>query len=152
MKCSGKDENKRAPMYWSSDPSDKGMCSGPPDMDEVTMKFPSEKEQEKDPLSLLNWFREVIRVRNAFPVIRRGTAEGTELSTDRLAVFWKNSDGGRLLIVMNFSEEAETAALSSLGQSFSLSAVLNTSEEKITLKDGTLTMPAYSIAVLTPED
>ena len=152
MKGSGKDENKRAPMLWSSDPQDKGMCSGPPDMDEVTMKFPSVKEQEKDPLSLLNWFREVIRVRNAFPAIRKGTVEGTGLSTDQLAVFWKNADGERLLIVMNLSEEEITADLSSLGQQLELSAVLNTSEEKINFKDISLVMPAYSIAVLTPED
>ncbi|MBE6019202.1 MAG: alpha-amylase, partial [Clostridiales bacterium] len=58
----GRDENKRAPMYWSDDPGDPDMCAGPPDMDEVRMKYPSLADQVDDDASMYNWFKEVIRV------------------------------------------------------------------------------------------
>ena len=35
------------------------------------------------------------------------------------------------------------------GGELTLAAVLNTSEESVAYKDGTLTLPGYSIAVLT---
>ena len=150
MKGSGKDENKRAPMYWSDDAKAKGMCSGPPDMDEVTMKFPSLNDQIKDDSSLYNWFRQVIRVRRAFPSIARGKTEGTELSTDSAAVFFRRStEYGDVLIAMNFGEEQCSIDLSSLEISTELAAVLNTSEEKITKEKDLLTLPSCSIAVLT---
>lgn len=149
MKGSGKDENKRAPMYWSDDPSDPGLCNGPPDMDEFAMKFPSLAEQKKDDLSLWNWFRQVIKVRNAFPSIPCGRTEESGLSTDTAAVFFRRCEGyDDVLIAMNLCEEEQQIEISSLGE-FTLSAVLNTSEEDIVLKDGTLTVPAFSIAVLT---
>ena len=55
MKGSGKDENKRAPMYWSTDADATGMCDGPKDMDEVKMKYGSLKEQENDGNSIYNF-------------------------------------------------------------------------------------------------
>ena len=149
MKGSGKDENKRAPMYWSDDPSDPDMCSGPPDMDEVAMKFPSLADQKKDDLSLWNWFRQVIKVRNAFPAIPCGRVEDPELSTDTVAVFYKRCEGyDDVLLVINTGETEQQIDLSSL-DFLKLSAVLNTSVDQITFKDSVLTVPAFSIAVLT---
>ena len=163
MKGAGKDENKRAPMYWSDDPDDPDMCAGPPDMDEFPMKFPSVSEQMKDNLSLLTWFREVIRVRNAFPAIARGTTEGVDsLSDDNVAAFMRRDpENGDLLIVMNL--RADTAVKETTGvvsaadsldstgaeSSLTLAAVLNTGEEDITYEQGVLTLPGYSIAVFS---
>ncbi len=151
MKGSGKDENKRAPMYWSDDPKAPGMCAGPPDMDEVKMKFPSLADQVKDDLSLWRWFREVIRVRSAFPAIARGATESADrISDEKVAAFYRRGGAdGDLLIVMNLRAETAEKDLSSAGSGLALAAVLNTNEESIKYKDGALTMPAYSIAVFT---
>ncbi|MBQ8995013.1 MAG: alpha-amylase, partial [Oscillospiraceae bacterium] len=152
MKGSGKDENKRAPMYWSDDPSDPNMCDGPPDMDSVSMKFPSLAEQEQDDLSLLNWFKQVIRVRNAFPAIARGKVQIEEtLSTDTVAAFYKMSDTEQdVLILINLSSDYQTCDLTGLSKT-DLSAVLNTSENMILLEGGHLTLPGYSVAIFTAE-
>ena len=112
MKGAGKVENKRAPMYWSDDADDPDMCDGPPDMDDFPMKFPSAADQMQDGLSLWTWFREVIRVRNAFPAIARGRTEGEDaLCDDSVAAFWRRygPDTGEedVLVVMNL--RAETA-------------------------------------------
>ena len=174
MKGAGKDENKRAPMYWSDDEGsgadvvgavdeagDPGMCAGPPDMDDFPMKFPSAAEQMQDDLSLWTWFREVIRVRNAFPAIARGRTEAADaVSDDSVAAFWRRYGGasgkdGDLLIVMNLRPEEAVKDLtgavsgSDAGGELTLAAVLNTNEEQITWEDGVLTMPGYSIAVFT---
>ena len=150
MKGSGKDENKRAPMYWSDDANAEGMCAGPPDMDEVKMKFPSLEEQMKDDLSLWTWFKEVIRVRKAFPAIARGVTEAVDsVSDDNVAAFIRRSDSyDDVLIVMNLRDQAVVKDLSSVGGNPELAAVLGTNEESISYENGSLSLPAYSIAVL----
>ena len=151
MKGSGKDENKRAPMYWSDDPSAPGMCAGPPNMDDVQMKFPSLENQMADDLSLWRWFTEVIRVRRAFPAIARGTTEPVDaVSDESVACFIRRSaDDGDVLVAMNLREETAVKDLSVVGGGLMLAAVLNTNEESITFEGGSLSLPAYSIAVLT---
>ena len=54
MKGAGKDENKRAPMQWTTEDS-KFMCDGPADMDEIKMKYGSLEEQLEDPDSIYNF-------------------------------------------------------------------------------------------------
>ncbi len=151
MKGSGKDENKRAPMYWSDDENDPDLCAGPPLMDEVKMKFPPLSVQREDELSIWRWFREVIRVRNAFPAIARGVTEGADaLGSESVAAFFRRSEtDDDLLIVMNLRAQTSEIDLSAAGGGFALAAVLNTNEERIVLEGEILTLPAYSIAVLT---
>lgn len=151
MKGSGKDENKRAPMYWSADANAEGMCAGPPDMDEVQMKFPPLDEQMTDDLSLWRWFTEVIRVRRAFPAIARGTTEAVDaISDDSVAAFIRRCEGEEdVLVVMNLRDQTATKDLSAVGSNLRLAAVLGTNEESITFEDDSLSLPAYSIAVLT---
>lgn len=151
MKGSGKDENKRAPMYWSADPAALGMCTAPAGMDELQMKFPPLEEQLEDDLSLWRWFKEVIRVRRAFPAIARGTTEPVEgVSDESVAAFVRSCEGQQdVLLVMNLRDRAATKDLSALGAAWQLAAVLNTNEEQITYENGNLSLPAYCIAVLT---
>ena len=69
MKGSGKDENKRAPMYWSDDAGYAGLCSGPADMEDFDMKFPSFEDQKADGDSIFWFVAQTIRLRNAYPAI-----------------------------------------------------------------------------------
>ena len=151
MKGSGKDENKRAPMYWSADANAEGMCAGPPDMNDVQMKYPPLNEQMADDLSLWRWFTEVIRVRRAFPAIARGTTEAVDaVSDDSVAAFIRRCEGEEdVLVVMNLRDQTATKDLSAVDGNLRLAAVLGTNEESITFEDGSLSLPAYSIAVLT---
>ena len=151
MKGSGKDENKRAPMYWSDDPNAPGMCAGPSGMDEVQMKFPSLEEQMTDDLSLWRWFSEVVHVRRAFPAIARGTTEAVDgVSDESVAAFIRRcADYEDVLVVMNLRDQPAEKNLSVVGDNLSLAAVLGTNEEQITYANGTVHLPAYSIAVFT---
>jgi len=149
----GRDENKRAPMYWSDDPGDPDMCAGPPDMDEVRMKYPSLADQVDDDASMYNWFKEVIRVRDDFPAIAKGKTENAVLlSDDRTAAFFRKCETEKdVLIVMNLSPQIVEKDISKAGKGFKLAASLETCEDSITYKGNVLTLPAYSIAVFTAE-
>ena len=115
MKGSGKDENKRAPMYWTAESggadakSDAGesstgaiagwidedlgtgICRGPRAMDSFKMKYPAADEQFADPYSIYNYVKKAVRLRNTYPVIARGrTATVSELSDQDICAFTRS--------------------------------------------------------------
>ncbi len=151
MKGSGKDENKRMPMLWSDDPAE--LCTPPDGADDVKMKFAPLDEQMDDPLSLYHWFKEVIHVRNSFPVIARGrTASVDGIDNTNAAVFIRWKEGmDPVLVAMNVTAEEQSVDLSVLGEPLVMAAVLNTTEENIRYENGTVVLPAYSIAVFKEE-
>ncbi len=176
MKGSGKDENKRAPMQWiSSDEGDYagavGMCDGPADMESFDMIYPGLDEQESDPYSIYNYFKAAIRLRNTYPVIARGKTQAVEeLSGDRLGAFVRFVDDSdekdkadaqsgeavnygpeSLLVLINNGEEeteVELSKWSGISDSPKLCYQLLVSEEEVSLTGTTVTLPAYSIAVI----
>lgn len=151
MNGAGRDENKRAAMYWSDDPHDTDMCAGPADIDEVQMKFPSLADQMRDDESIYNWIKEVIRVRNTYPAIARGVTDKAAFLCDgSVAAFFRRSETeGDLLIVMNLRAHEVKKDISLLVRGFSLAESLCTNRESISYEKGALTMPGYSIAVFT---
>ncbi len=158
MKGSGKDENKRAPMYWSDAGDGKtaeGMCHGPEGMDAIKMKYGSLEEQKDDPDSVYNFYRAVIKLRNAYPEIARGqVAFLKDLSDENVCVLKKIWNDRELVIAFNLSEQAETVDLSDVtlngreGTKMSLGGALTTTDEEIGFSGGTLSLPAYSVAIL----
>ncbi len=115
MKGSGKDENKRAPMYWTASSAGTdanseakeggtisqagwidenlatGMCKGPRAMDSFKMKYPAADEQSADPCSIYNYVKRAVRLRNTYPVIARGrTATVSELSDKDICAFTRS--------------------------------------------------------------
>ena len=158
MKGSGKDENKRAPMYWSDAGDGKtaeGMCRGPEGMDAIKMKYGSLEEQKDAPDSVYNFYRAVIKLRNAYPEIARGqVAFLKDLSDENVCVLKKTWNDRELVIAFNRSEQAETVDLSDVtlngreGTKMSLGGALATTDEEIGFSGGTLSLPAYSVAIL----
>lgn len=156
MKGSGKDENKRAPMYWSMNADAKGMCDGPADMDVVKMKFESLEEQQADDDSVYRFYKKVIKVRNQNPEIARGEAEYLgEVSTDTVCVLRKTYDSSEVLLVFVTGAETEVVDLSGLtvngravGDETEVRAMLVTGQEQITLESGMAKIPGYSVMVL----
>jgi len=150
MKGSGKDENKRAPMYWSTDAAYAGMTSGPPYMDAFEMKFPSYEEQKDDPYSIYNYVKQAMKIRNAFPVIARGrTWVHQDLTTDQVCILLKEDDEhAPCAIVMNLSDAEQTVNMSNT-EFHQLKAVLTVNDTAVSYGNNTLVLPPYGIAVLT---
>jgi hypothetical protein len=71
---------------------------------------------------------------------------------DAAAAFIRRCDGEQdVLVVMNLRGDPVEKDLSGIANSLKLAAVLNTDEMPISFEAGILILPAYSIAILTPE-
>ena len=154
MKGSGKDENKRAPMYWSEDPEAEGMCVGPADMDEVKMKFGSLEEQSREEASVYAYVRKVIRLRNQYPAIMRGScALLEEISGKEVCAIYRETEGEQpLLLVINTSKEPQVVDLAGTDCSCrTLKEMLCVSEETVEMEGTQLTLPPFDIAILGAE-
>lgn len=156
MKGSGKDENKRAPMYWSMDAESVGMCDGPADMEAVKMKYDSFAEQQADGNSIYNFVKETIRVRNSYPEITHGEVTFEEAVSDgNICVIRKRYEGEEVLLVFNTSAEAQEVDLSGIvlgdtvGEALEIGSVLLTgAADNAVMTEGELHIPAYSVVVL----
>lgn len=156
MRGSGKDENKRAPMYWSKNADAEGMCDGPADMDDFEMKYDSLEEQEQDVDSIYRYFRKAIKIRNQNPEIARGDVEYlSEVSSEWVCVLRKTYEDSELLLVYATGADREIVDLSSLtlnghpvDDSIEVRAALVTGEELVTVEGGVAKMPGYSVLVL----
>ncbi len=156
MKGAGKDENKRAPMYWSLDENAEGMCDGPKDMDSIKMKYGSLEEQAEDGNSIYNYVKQAIALRNQYPAIARGEVTFDEgISDTNICAIQKTYEDETLTIVLNISAESRSVDLtkSSLGvaggdSNPKIAGELLCGADVVTLEDTQLTMPPYSIVIL----
>ena len=154
MKGAGKDENKRAPMYWSKNSGYEGMCDGPTDMDDISMKFDSLEEQEKDPDSVYQYYKKVIKIRNQNPEIARGITQYLPHdSEDTFCVIKRTYEDSDILLVFHFGEGTEELDLSDIdinGKEISqaeVRAMLQTGDEEIEINANTVKMPLYSVVI-----
>ncbi len=155
MKGSGIDENKRAPMQWSSDADADYMCDGPADMEEIEMVNGSLEEQEEDADSIYQYYREAIRIREAFLPITNGTVEAVEnLSGETYAGFKKVYNGEEVLILFSNTSETQEIDLSEVevngktGADIEVAAVLTTTDEPITFYENIISLTGYSVVIL----
>ena len=153
MKGSGRDENKRAPMYWSDDPTSEGMCQGPPEMEEIKHKYGSLAQQEADPYSIYAYVRKAIHLRADYPAIAKGKTDMiTRLSGEDTCVLLKEAEGEEtVLICINTGDEPALIHLdgSAKSKAFTgLAATLCVSDQEAELDNMQLTLPSFGIAVL----
>ena len=147
---SGIDQNKRAPMPWSST-NTTGITNGPGAMqaDMVINKFASVEDQIKDPESIFNYARRTIRLRNKYPEIARGDVELIETDNIKTCVMKNTYNESSIIIVMNTTNKDQVVNIpKDAGYSKVKDTVAADSTKVATLDGETLTMPAYSIAIL----
>ena len=151
MTGSGRDENKRAPMYWSSDASATGMTKGPADMEPQENQFASAQEQKKDSSSIYNFYKDTILLRNQNPEIARGTVERlTDITDGDVAAVSKTYNGSTIYLIYNLSDsEEKQIELPTAQYHYSeIAGYLSVDGSEVTLKDDTVTMPPYSVVIL----
>lgn len=147
MKGSKDDPSKRLPMRWGDDVT--GVCDNPPGSTAVKNIYDTLDKQIDDPLSILNYYQQAIKIRNMYPAISRGYGNFIdELSDDNICVIEKVSEiYDNVLIVINTSDQGQEVDLSSLNYT-NLCATLNVDENKVELKDNILIVPPYNIGIL----
>ena len=154
MSSSGKkDENKRLPMIWS-DTDTTGMTNGPVDADrDIVSAFAGVEQQQKDPYSILNYYKRAVRLRNENPEIARGEIEIVEeLTEGNQAVITKTYEDSTIAIAYNTSDEVIAISLEeTMLADMELYGYLTLNGEVVELNTGVLSMPAQSICVLRTE-
>ena len=151
MNGSGIDENKRLAMFWSEDEKAPGMCTGPADRENIRKRYPSYEIQKDDPLSIFNYTRNALRIRNAFPEIVHGKVINLDdIATESLAAFTKNDGGSQILILANISTEEIVVGLDLIADiqtDSGITAVLLTDERPVKIDDGMMNLPPFSIVI-----
>ena len=150
MPGSGNDPSKRAPMYWNS-ARDDGTTNPPPKC-ELPEEYPlgSLEEQRGDDSSIYNYYRQAIAIRNAIPAISHGrTTEEKALNVNCISAFRKTCDLGECIVLMNIAPDAAQVDLSAYAD-WQVAAVLSADGGEFSNEEGTLSMPAYGVAVLVP--
>lgn len=149
MSGSGRDENKRAPMYWSTKETD-GIPEGPSAMETVTHNFPTVEEQMEDPLSIYNYYKHGVRLRNENPEIARGTIELVKnIQDEDICAITKTYEGSTIIILYNTSEEGKEVTIPKEDYEYEgIRGYLTVGEEPVRLTDETISLPKYSIAIL----
>jgi glycosidase len=162
MRGSGKDENKRAPMMWSSDQDAVGTCKAPDGMDNIKQKCLPEDKQTKDPDSILSYVRKAIKIRNQYPVIARGQTEVVKkITKGDIGAFTRSMKSGSskdkdeyesVMIIINAGKKEGTVDLSkvkSMGYTRLDTYLVTNNKESVKKSGDKLSIPAYSMAVLT---
>lgn len=149
MAGAGKDENKRAPMYWSDFAGAEGLCNGPADMEEVKQTFASVESQKKDKFSLYWYYRNAFHLKKVYPEIARGVVEAVEVEDGDVCAIKKTYNGETIYLLFNLKDEATTVTLSKDKHSYNgLVGALEIDENKVTMEGETVKLPAYGVAVI----
>lgn len=147
MMGSGKDENFRAPMYWSST-DDEGMTNPPPYMDEVKHFFPAADIQTRYSNLIYSTYKRAFRIRNENPEIARGTVELINIG-ENFGAYTSTYNGSTVIIIHNITTKPQTVTLSKSRMGYKeIRGYLNPTGEKFYIKGEEFTFPAYSTLIL----
>lgn len=150
MTGSGNDPSKRAPMYWNA-ARDNGTTNPPPEC-ELPDEYPlgSLEEQRNDDISLYNYYRQIIAIRNSMPIIARGTTTAEEaLNINCISAQRKTWGEEECIILMNINTEAAQVDLSAYAD-WTMVVSVSADGNEITMEGTTLNLPAYGLAILVP--
>ena len=140
------------PMDWSEkdDDTSKFVVTSNETDQEGTNPFGSYEEQMEDPLSIYNYYRQVLQVRDAFPSIADGKQECMEqLEDGAVCGIIKSCESETSYLLINtHNEEVSVTVPKNIYYYHELAAAIGTDENEIVLQDDTLLLPPYGIAVL----
>lgn len=153
----GRDENKRLGMRWTADKEAEGMCDGPADADkDITQTYAALDEQMEDEGSLYTYYKNLIRLRNQFPSIRKGsTVQLDELSDNEVCALLKSYEEEQVVLLYNISNQVKTVDLGTAAladgtalNAKMLEATLASGDTPVSVEGQILTLPEYSVTVL----
>jgi glycosidase len=150
MPGSGNDPSKRAPMFWNQLRNDGTTTPYKECVLPKEYPYGSLEDQINDPGSIYNYYREVIAIRNALPVISHGvTTEEVALNVGCISAQRKTWNDQECIILMNINTEAAQVDLSAYAD-WKLVATLSVDGEPTEMDGTTLNMAGCGIAILLP--
>lgn len=145
------DQNVRIPLKWG-EASNKGDCKPLAGATESKYPYPSVSEQLEDKNSILNYYKQVLRVRNQNPEIARGKASLVTKDTkeDKVLFIAKEYNGSKIGIIFNFHPMNDLIIdYKKYGFNEVCGQIRVDTDKYIEIqRDSSIKMPAYSIAVV----
>lgn len=151
MKSGSKDESKRTPMVWDKPKKDKLQSRWNEDpMYAETVVYNrntvSVKDQAKDPGSILNHYKRVVRVKTAHPALFKGRLRAVGVNNAVVESYTMTSEEETAFVLHNVSStRTETVTLPGEADGMSLVYAANPG---VSLSDGKLTIPPMTSVVL----
>ncbi|WP_395051187.1 alpha-glucosidase [Flavobacterium sp.] len=98
-------ENSRTPFQWNSS-LNSGFTTGKPWL-KVNQNFATinAESQEKDPNSVLNYFRKLVKLRKNNPVLIYGKYTLLDRENPKVFAFTRELEGKKILVLLNFSAD-----------------------------------------------
>ena len=129
-------ENSRTPFQWNNK-INAGFSTGKPWLKvNPNYKTVNEETQDKDPNSVLNYFRKLVQLRKKNPVLVYGKYTLLDKDNPNIFAYTRELNGKKVLILLNFSEKTSPFEIEiSLSKS---KVVLNNYNGKSEIKNNTL--------------
>lgn len=149
------DQNVRIPILWGEE-GEKGDCSlisGVTTNELTRYIYPTVSEQINDEESFYNFYKKCLLIRNQNPEIARGSIElvAMDRDVDKLLFISKEYNGSKIGIIFNFSPYYDlNIDITQYGYEKVVGQIVVDCSNKYIgeLKDGTIQMPSYSIAIV----
>ena len=141
----GNDPNKRIGFFWDEK---KNITRVPQGATEAEYPFGSLLSQEENPLSVYNYYKTALNLRRDNPAIARGESAVIPMDDPQICVIERTCNDERVLIVVNFNIDDAVIALPETAGTYTELAGDVEIWGQASFTDGTLTLPAYGIAVL----
>jgi oligo-1,6-glucosidase len=101
-------ENGRTPFQWNASPNG-GFTIGKPWL-KVNPNFTTinAEAQEKDPNSVLNYYRKLVKIRKTSPVLQYGKYTLLDKENPNVFSYTRELNGKKVLVLLNFTEKEST--------------------------------------------
>lgn len=108
------DQEIRGPMSWTADPKGAGFTTYRKPFRPLVDNFATHnvEMQDKDPTSLLNFYRTMIKMRNAEPALSIGSYAALEADKEKnVFAFQRQHENDTLTVLLNYSEKPKKLKL-----------------------------------------
>jgi len=149
----------RSAFEWYKSDQGKGMAywykAKGPWKDKFNNDIPNDgislEEEQNDPNSLWNFYRKMISIRKANPVISKGTYKTLLNDNSQVFTFMRYLGDKKLIVAVNLSASQADAAITLEGKTSPLTILYGGAKPNKTGNNVSLSLPAYGIEVLTTQ-
>lgn len=143
-------DGERTPMQWSNAPN-AGFTTGKPWLPvPESAKTHNVAVESKDPHSIFSFYREVIALRKTESALLEGAYIPLNESDSNVMSYLRKSQGGTVLVVLNFSGAAQNASFDLSKQGFTNAKVKGLLQNAASVPDGALKnvrLEAYGVYI-----
>jgi oligo-1,6-glucosidase len=138
-------DNARTPFQWNNS-ANAGFTAGTPWLKvNANYKTINEAAEEKDPNSVLNYFRKTVKLRKALPELVYGKYEVLDKENKNIYAYTRTLHGKQVLVLLNFSSFKPSFHIPA--RNFNKHVLINNTNA-VNIKNNTVTMEPWQATVI----